>query len=716
MRFPKMTGQRRTTVTVPQLSGGVNRWDRPEHVGDNQLTACNNLWWHNGALQTRPGVQTLQESGYSRIQPISDREVLLYHITRKSDTAFTFWAQVVTPDGITEQIGSEDNTATIQFTVTDPILEDAYVEETEFTLFALRGTKKSGYDWHFFWSAGGFSVMSWSHKEKAWDDPLPYEPLVMMNGKGNRATADSNAVTVEAVNMLSPRYRCTYITDGVSDRYPLPLPGVDNFGYGLNNATVNLSLYNEKAAAFVTVSSYISSGMAGGYFGYSDNPALWGVDATKYQTVRVRPVYHDDGGAVKPYLTFEAMGTPVGGNAESRIKGYVLPSAYGTLDNNLEIHMPLQLDKLDTIERMQRAVWFGGDRSDGEGGVHLFVAGHPDKPNLLHWSDVNNPLYFPENNYVCVGEDSAPITALAKQGELLVIFREHDMYCAQYVAGDMPTAQELESGTAIETTVHKAYFPITQLHPNIGCDCPGTIRLVNNRLLWLTSDGRVHILTATNPYSERNVRQVSPLIEQELKTHSKEALRAAVAGEYEGYYTLLVGNRMYLLDCQTSAFHSFQYYSREETAQKALPWYIWTLPQERYTAAVNDGNGMVLVGEHALFALQGDTDDGVAIRSGFTTKLFRFGREDVKKSIDQVYLSVGDVAGCRMTVGYVTEQGTVEDACVLACDGTHNGALRSYRLTPHIRMAASFGLTLSAENPMTVAGVLINYKNQGVVR
>lgn len=62
----------------------------------------------------------------------------------------------------------------------------------------------------------------------------------------------------------------------------------------------------------------------------------------------------------------------------------------------------------EKICRMVQNTWFGGDRSGVAGGTRLFVCGNPEHPNLMHWSDVNNPLYFPENNYAYIGGGDQP--------------------------------------------------------------------------------------------------------------------------------------------------------------------------------------------------------------------------------------------------------------------------------------------------------------------
>ena len=41
---------------VPQFSGGVNLKDDLAYIKENQLSDCNNMWFKDGALKTRPGI------------------------------------------------------------------------------------------------------------------------------------------------------------------------------------------------------------------------------------------------------------------------------------------------------------------------------------------------------------------------------------------------------------------------------------------------------------------------------------------------------------------------------------------------------------------------------------------------------------------------------------------------------------------------------------
>lgn len=60
-------------------------------------------------------------------------------------------------------------------------------------------------------------------------------------------------------------------------------------------------------------------------------------------------------------------------------------------------------------------------------GTRLFLGSNTEETNknLVVWSDPDNPLYFPENNYFSVGENSSAVTGFGRQADMLVIFKEN---------------------------------------------------------------------------------------------------------------------------------------------------------------------------------------------------------------------------------------------------------------------------------------------------
>ena len=128
-----------------------------------------------------------------------------------------------------------------------------------------------------------------------------------------------------------------------------------------------------------------------------------------------------------------------------------------------------------------------------------------DDKALVVWSSLNNPLYFPENNYAYVGDKSQGVTTFGRQGENLIIFKEKSTYYSYYATNDSITADDLINQTVIDYEANSVYFPMIQLNANIGCDCQNTVQLCRNRLVWANSDGNVYTLYSNNQYSERTI-------------------------------------------------------------------------------------------------------------------------------------------------------------------------------------------------------------------
>ena len=251
------------------------------------------------------------------------------------------------------------------------------------------------------------------------------------------------------------------------------------------------------------------------------------------------------------------------------------------------------------------------------------------------------------------------------------------------------------------------------------------------------------MLTGTGQYSERNVRELGQNVRALLQEHTKEERQNAIGGEFEGYYLLLIGGKIYALDTQVSAFANYSYYSDEEKAQNALPWYVWDLPCTEtypftYSGMVSNGNvlrlmtarevedGRVIevhtakIDRPDMYSGSGDERDVYPIPCSFATKLYDFGRPDTRKAVDELYIDVADIEDGRIRVDYMTERATEEEACIIDTYGDaaerEPGYVRTVRLTPNIHLTRQFGLRLSSEGSMSIERILIKTRQQGVVK
>ena len=732
MKYARMPERAVTPVTVPHLNGGVNVYDVPNRVGDNQLTECANLWWHKGALRTRPGLlvgQPFSAFTYDRRQVVDEQTILLSRFMKEGENARFSAAQLGGNNGF-DKLGAQGYGYAF---VTAQSISDL-------TSLGIRARKNDDTRWYCLLSNGDVikeNTDAAAAEGTGWVAAEPYIPTVLINGVGEDCEAEAEPSAYEDYNMLTRAFQCHYTTDGVSSTWKLPvgdlstnLPGAEREDeVGGVVAKVEVDVYGANGLHTIKMTA-INEG---------NNCVYSYVDENGEEQFGEPSITNEEAGVGDTWsnITVSFTINPVKGTFTTYLRGtqgaqggkQQIPAGLPYITtNNLRVtvwrNRKYEKDRL-TICKMTRGEWFGGDSSGIAGGTRYFVCGNPDEPDLLCWSGIEHPLYFPEHNRVRVGDDHQALTAMGKQGNLLVLYKERETYALQYSAGTEDDYAFAESG-GVAITSYMAKFLLLPINASVGCDCPDTVRLVNNRLVWACSDGSVYMLTATNQYSERNVRMISRNVRRLLTDCGGAALKDAQAGEYEGYYLLLAGNRMFLMNTQTSAFASFSYYDDEDTAAKAIPWFAWTLPAHlTYTGMLTGNNQLRMVvkeaasekGALAMLSDGEDTDNGEPIPCRMTTKMWDFGVPDRKKSIEEIYIGVGctDLPGLQVT--YVTERGRVDDPYRMKNGlASGEGYILQRRLTPNVRMVQAFGVCLDSRSAIEVDGLCMKIRQQGVVR
>ncbi len=298
----------------------------------------------------------------------------------------------------------------------------------------------------------------------------------------------------------------------------------------------------------------------------------------------------------------------------------------------------------ELIRTMSVAAWFGGSVAGLGGGTRCFLAGSHQEPSRLCYSAVDNIAYLPENNDTRVGRAGQGITALKKQADMLVIFKETEVWYSSYAVGVTDSealTAALESGTVTDIETAVAQFPLALIAWNTGCDRPETLALCDNRLVWTNSDGRVYMLVSGNIYSERNVREIGQAVWPLLR-QSKEDIRCAA--DCCGHYLLAAGEQVYLFDYRTAGLAAVGSGTADSTLQSRLAWYRWELPSGVQPTAVVDGEAPLLIGDRQLWLLDGETDtigQKAPIHSMLQLPRLTAGREDRRKTVRTVTLESG---------------------------------------------------------------------------
>ena len=736
MRFPKMRPRQALELKIHDLAGGLNLRDGLSEVLDNQLTDCKNMWWSDGVLKTRPGMkavvtpigrptkQSIKTRDFPEIKHSIAGETYYLQVAERllgvnysqvyaTDLVF-FWRNEKQAIKLTESFVSVDGKGINYFVCCKKNF--LYCFTNDFKIHKLDITS---------------SASVW---EEVKEEDI-YAPLVMTHGKtviGFRLSAETlveaGGVMLEGYNLLGNRYRMKYsainkdILSQTSDSDPIKR---HQMLYSLlhvppDGSTVTVKLTNKNGTTF-THTAVIGSNHIGTE---ETDPG----DGLKLQVTA-------------PVKTITFL------NSTTNSAAYVTENDT-FIEDNLEINAPCpnNEENLRKIFNMTQCSWFGGTASGLAGGTRLFLCGNKDiEKSLVCYSGLDNPLYFPENSYFYVGDTTTAVTGFGKQSDKLIVFKENETWYTYYQQNNNIDAKDLINQSIVDYASSSVFFPLCQINANIGCKFPETIQLCRNRLVWLSEDGNVYTLVSDNQYNERSIFCVSEMVKKSIK---KEIMSSAVACDWNGYYCLLIGKTLYLMDYNSYGYTHIASYSKTEDANIRIPWYIWQLPKsvpylpslcalndKMFLTYYHDGitaNRCSLVGNVLsadnepvdLICYEDDNKEDLLfkenlIESKMTTKLFDFGQPSVRKNIDKINLQLGNNGGETINVKVITECGQESHEIVLTGTQTQSYTpefIDSKAIFPCIRQVCKIGLELSSTGVIAIDGMNFKYKTSGGAR
>lgn len=658
MRLPLFGNNSRLSAAVPALTAGLDVSRPACRIADNALSDADGVWWQNGALCTRPGFRTTatRRGWVGENTPVrfyTDREG--YRIAL---TAETYAGEEAAVTAIGVEIFDSEGVATGR----------GWTREFSAGTRAFcvpAGGSTPEYTTLVFFSSG--VIMGLHPRLGVYEDIThrPYLPLLMVNGAPVATRADStvNGVLYESRNRLTERFRCHFTSDGTGVYYYLPVGNL----WG----DVIVTVCRDNGNAVYTVSTNAdSSDTAGGLRVKVDRAAgcLWFVSEA---------------------------GTPAVLTDSGR-------------RNNVQVEAGAPTQGVTPFD-MAFGVWYGGDRSGAAGGTRLFLGGSTAAPAVTVWSALDDPLYFPHSSYAVVGTPGSPLTAFGKQGGLLVLFKEREIYTAEYVAGEEVDAADLESGRVTDVTAAAATFPLTPLHTEIGCDLPDTVALPGNRLVWACADGTVYALSSVSALNQHCVTRLSDKVQPLLRQTGAPHTAAATA--CDGRYWLLWDDCLLVAQGEDDpVWHRFSW-----PQNGTYPVGITHAGRTPYIPALHEvGGGSALY----WFSADGDADTTVShtgsnwaeavytlteqpVRGMLCTKAYDMGEPERYKSVLGIAAEVTAVSA--VTPSYVTERGEQYDRPVTpAPDGL-------LRLTPHLTRCRQLALRLTGEG-LCVGSVTVHLR------
>ena len=729
MKFAKINKQPSRSVTVPKLSGGINLRDAVTMVQDNQLTDSKNMWYKDNILKTRPAMYTnsdmkkevamlneVENSG-KPIDIYMTKNEKLYRLfyyevvgERHSDTDFAQLESAA--EGGMFWVSSDD---VISLPNLPACLSFAAQYKDKIYAFLINQTIYT-------------MAIDPDENNPQWAEvtqnkiyvPLVYAHCVCTtNGDGG-----FKGTQLEGFNLLGNRFKMVYSTVNKN----LLNESDENSSHQM---TYTVPLSAEKGAvdrveSDLKVEITQKNGDVITHTLKYDGVEWWEEkirgDGLKMSAGKI-------GGGQLLIMFWDST------------DGIAYVKASDFIEDNMVITAPCpnSADNLEKVFSMRRALWFGGDAAGISGGTRLFLGGNTEEKekSLVLWSGLNNPLYFPENCYSYVGNSNQAVTTFGRQNDTLVIFKERETFYTQYTRNSDISASDLINQNVVDYTASSVYFPIVQLHSAIGCDCPDTVELCRNRLVWACADGNVYTLVSQNQYSERNIYCLSDMIKRRLSAETD--LKNAHSADWEGHYFLFVGNHAYVMNYESYGYVNAAYYNKTEDAQVMTPWWIWELPDtEEYItlqAAFVSGTELFCVYYNSdgyishyfvrrfdsnLDSDISDSGEKIPITSMIQTKIFDFNMPHYFKNVPLINMAFGNNGGAPISVSFVTEQGEEQGETVTLSESNKDEYSPEYvhnrQLRPCVRLINRIGVRAECEGAMSVDSISLDYRALGGAR
>ncbi|MCR5663556.1 MAG: DUF4397 domain-containing protein [Oscillospiraceae bacterium] len=395
--------------------------------------------------------------------------------------------------------------------------------------------------------------------------------------------------------------------------------------------------------------------------------------------------------------------------ADGTVRFAVAPPVTSPPTNNtVEItYAKADTDGCSSIMDCVYAVSYGGT-----GELCAVLGGCPAQPNALFWSGNNaaaDPSYFPYEQYQLAGDTDDPITGFGKQQSFLVVFKKRSV---GRVKQDLTT---VDGRLVID-------MPYTAINDRIGCDLPASIRLIDNNLVWCSTEQGVHVLKDSSYAYENNIECLSG------KVNGGPGRPGLLAGVRAAAPCSLDDTRRYWLCCGETAW----VWDYENSSRQEPSWY--RLTGIGAVAFASEGDRVWHLnaeGQLTRFA-RCYADYGAAIPKSYRFAAQDFGGYDRLKNVNSVVIAMRPDTDAEATLSYITDYGTRTDPVKLRRLIWHlcprnlrqrvlNGAAMTaiFRRRPMCRRVRRFAMRLEnrvAGEDLSVVSAQIFYQEQGRFR
>ena len=694
MKYASLKKTASKEYKIEQLNGGLDIKTNSRFIDDSQLCECKNMWFENGILKTRPGINSqegcvLRSSDDFEIKPVTLTNVDIYFYERNNRLAYCIDGDGISEcnlrfflignDGEAEEIASINSSraSSTTFFVPQSVVTFSGAKTYGFGLYAFVTFASQDQTECRIYEASA-DLESWRQISES----ECFVPVIYMNGRGNKYEDTLNAVNsyvekaeyLEEQNLLTGKFRAYFSSDGYSDSFQLPLTNLDSDPITCKlYLSSGVTTWNVPSGSKVTVSS--SSG----------ENLLLTCDRTK------------------GLLSFKVNSSTA----------YAIPMYSKYNGNNLVVTASKKING-----------GFNAVVGCSQCTVHnsrIFLCKNTSFDNSVYCASLDKPLYFPKSSMVGLGNKSDPVNVMAVLSNKLIAFKTNQMYRLDVSFGNRFTGEQPLVEDRREIIVPDS-IKVLPLNTNVGCDCASTMSLCSNHLVWLNFDGKVYSFSGNT--GQNALTEISLPIESLLVKKLYESFTPAKAFSYSGKYFLIFDNSVIVLDSKIGKFGFSSDAPGKNYTIPHIAWYYWEFPENLYlSGGFNSQNGLMLLcndssGHIKYTALLNETEDNIIsyqdsqtltqiypVNSSFSTKSFELCPIDKNVRINKVNFLYSSDKKVDLNI---------------SCEGpkkirelSATKKLSSNTVIPFIRTCDTAKFSFSSNAPFGVAQILINYHEMG---
>lgn len=674
MKYDSLKKGSQKTLKIKRLSGGLELSSSADNINDNQLSGCKNVWYRNGSLQTRPGLSCDEKKVMETlIDGAAENEYKLHNAGLYLDGEYK---RIATAEAVVDDyvyncnvflVGESGDYRSIGSLMFFRVTSEIFYKPINILfyngkpqngggIFAMATTQRDDdiTDRHYVFYEISEDLTEWNRVVSF------YVPTLYINGRGNKyeIAKDNNQISVaspqilESPNMLDGRFHSYFTSDGYSNSFRLPF--------------ANLASESVICRIYYNLVSYVEWRINGNVI--SDTQTFFNQNITMEVDREKGTVYFTNNSG-----------------------DYAIPAMSMYNENNIKITATKEIEKsvakiihsTCALKHQSRIMISGG-----ESGNEIFVA------------DYNNPLYFPQNSSVKVGDANSEVKSLSMQDGKIVALKQDGVYTVNFKAGKRINDISLLADND-KIFYDNDNFECREVSKSVGCKSKEFTATVNNSTIFLGTDRQIYALTSLNGDGLKCIsRQLG-------ETEDLKYADFAFGGSNK--YIIFKDNKALVAVADNLS---------------EICWYFWEFPQsfKIFGGFWCDDTPMLLCScnntEYSFIARLDDAKDNYLeydtmgnvvkkqslIESAVVTK--HFGISANKRKFESIYIALASKG--NITISVNGKQ--IADINLRLSDKEYQkNQYKSVKLLPYLSDKSSLYITLESKNGISVGDVEINY-------